>query len=156
MQCPFCRIDNDKVVDTRPSDDGAMIRRRRECIVCGKRFTTHERLFEMPVKVVKKSGERETFSREKILRGLGRALEKRPVSNAEIDRMVSEIEAEVLSCSEQELSTTQIGELVMKKLHSLDAVAYVRFASVYRKFKAVDEFVQAIRESDQKSSQGGE
>lgn len=144
MRCPFCRKDNDKVVDTRPGEDGRVIRRRRECLECGRRFTTHERVEEIPLRVVKKSGEREPFSRENILKGVIRALEKRPVSMDQIDHLVDEIEREILDGNEREVPVNLIGELVMEKLRGLDAVAYVRFASVYREFKAVDEFVREI------------
>lgn len=145
MRCPFCKKDNDKVIDTRPSEDGSVIRRRRECIGCGKRFTTHERLEEMPVRVIKKSGRREPFDRSKILTGLMRAVEKRSISVETIEDLVESIEREVLEQSEREISTKDIGELVMSRLRAMDEVAYVRFASVYREYQALEEFIKEIR-----------
>ncbi len=144
MRCPFCQADDDKVVDTRPSEDCRAIRRRRECLKCNKRFTTHERVEDVPLRVIKKSGEREAYSRENILKGVIRALEKRPVSMEQIDQMIDNIERDVLERNEREVTTSEIGALVMNNLRELDAVAYVRFASVYREFKAVDEFVKEI------------
>lgn len=145
MRCPFCKVDNDKVIDTRPSEDGGVIRRRRECINCNKRFTTHERLEEMPVRVVKKSGRREPFDRSKILSGVMRAVEKRSISTEVVENLVDEIERQVLA-SEREIASQDIGELVMTKLRAMDEVAYVRFASVYREYRAVDEFIKEIRD----------
>ncbi len=145
MRCPFCKKDNDKVIDTRPSEDGSVIRRRRECLECGKRFTTHERLEEMPVRVVKKTGRREPFERGKILNGVMRAVEKRSISLETVERLVESIEREVLEGSDREITTNEIGELVMAKLRAVDEVAYVRFASVYREFQALEEFIHEIR-----------
>ena len=145
MRCPFCKKDNDKVIDTRLSEDGSVIRRRRECINCTRRFTTHERLEEMPVRVVKKSGRREPFDRDKILVGVRRAVEKRPVSMEEVEEIVASLERQILDQTEREISSMTIGEMVMKKLGEIDEVAYVRFASVYREYKAVEEFIQEIR-----------
>lgn len=145
MRCPFCKKDNDKVIDTRPSEDGSAIRRRRECLGCGKRFTTHERLEEMPVRVVKKSGRREPFDRAKILSGVMRAVEKRSISLEEIEALVDSIEREVLDQADREISTKDIGELTMAKLRAMDEVAYVRFASVYREYRALEEFIKEIR-----------
>ncbi|MBN1256695.1 MAG: transcriptional repressor NrdR [Planctomycetes bacterium] len=144
MRCPFCHQDDDKVVDTRSSEDSAVIRRRRECLACNRRFTTHERLEEMPLRVIKKSGERVPFSREKLLAGIMRAMEKRPVAFATIEEMADSIERELLEMEEREVASSVIGEMVMSHLREIDAVAYVRFASVYREFKAVDEFVKEI------------
>jgi transcriptional repressor NrdR len=132
------------VVDTRPSEDGAVIRRRRECLACARRFTTHERLEEVPLRVVKKSGERAPFSRDQVLNGALKAIEKRPVPLDEIQSMVDDIERALLESGEREVPSKRIGEMVMARLRDLDEVAYVRFASVYREFKAVDEFVREI------------
>ncbi len=145
MRCPFCKKDNDKVIDTRPSEDGSVIRRRRECLDCAKRFTTHERLEEMPVRVVKKSGRREPFDRSKILNGVTRAVEKRSISIETVENLVESIEREVLEGTDREISTKDIGELVMAKLRAVDEVAYVRFASVYREYQALEEFINEIR-----------
>lgn len=145
MRCPFCKVDNDRVIDTRPSEDGGVIRRRRECLQCNKRFTTHERLEEMPVRVIKKSGRREPFDRSKILGGVVRAVEKRSISTDAVEKLVDEIERQVMA-SDKEIASRSIGELVMMKLRAMDEVAYVRFASVYREYQAVDEFIKEIRE----------
>lgn len=144
MRCPFCKKDNDKVIDTRPSEDGSVIRRRRECMNCARRFTTHERLEEMPVRVVKKSGRREPFDRDKILVGVRRAVEKRPVSLEQVEELVAGLERQILDQTEREIPTQAIGEMVMKKLGEIDEVAYVRFASVYREYQAVEEFIKEI------------
>lgn len=158
MRCPFCKKDNDKVIDTRPSEDGSVIRRRRECLECNKRFTTHERLEEMPVRVVKKNGRREPFDREKILVGVRRAVEKRPVTVEKVEEVVNAIERQILDQTQREIPSQTIGEMVMKKLGEVDEVAYVRFASVYREFRAVEEFIQEIRSmkpgSDQSENTG--
>ncbi len=145
MRCPFCKKDNDKVIDTRPSEDASAIRRRRECLACNKRFTTHERLEEMPVRVIKKSGRREPFDRAKILSGVMRAVEKRSISLEEVENLVDAIERGVLDQSDREISSRDIGDLVMAKLRSVDEVAYVRFASVYREYQALEEFITEIR-----------
>ena len=145
MRCPFCKKDDDKVIDTRPSEDGGAIRRRRECLECGKRFTTHERLEEMPVRVIKKNGRREPFDRSKILSGVMRAVEKRSISVEETEKLVDSIEREVLDQADREISTRDIGELVMARLRAVDEVAYVRFASVYREYRALEEFIKEIR-----------
>jgi transcriptional repressor NrdR len=131
-------------VDTRPSEDGTVVRRRRHCTACDRRFTTHERLEELPLRVIKKNGERVPFSRDKLLAGVMRALEKRPVAIDQIHAMVDELERELLDRGEREVESAVIGELLMARLRDLDEVAYVRFASVYREFKAVDEFVREI------------
>ncbi len=145
MRCPFCKSDNDRVIDTRPSDDGSAIRRRRECLKCGKRFTTHERLEEMPVRIIKKNGRREPFDRSKILTGIMRAVEKRSFSIEEVEKLVDTIEREILDMPEREISTRDVGELVMAKLRRVDEVAYVRFASVYREYRELEEFINEIR-----------
>lgn len=145
MRCPFCKNDNDKVIDTRPSEDGSVIRRRRECLECSKRFTTHERLEEMPVRVIKKNGRREPFDRAKILNGVLRAVEKRSISLEMAESLVEAIEREILDQTDREISTRDIGELVMAKLRAIDEVAYVRFASVYREYQALEEFIKEIR-----------
>ena len=145
MRCPFCREDHDKVVDSRSSGEGAIIRRRRECLRCGRRFTTYERVETLPVRVVKKDGSREEFDRQKILNGIIRACEKRPVPSEAIEQAVAEIENEIYTHYDKEVTSRYIGQLVMKKLRDLDKVAYVRFASVYREFKDVSEFVEEVR-----------
>src|SRR5256714_15595825 len=137
MKCPFCGFINDKVVDSRESKEGESIRRRRECLKCGKRFTTYERTDEIPYMVVKKDGRRESFDRQKVLNGLLRACEKRPVSMGALAGLVNEIESELLESPERELSTTAIGERLMERLRALDKIAYVRFASVYRDFQDI-------------------
>src|SRR5712672_2938790 len=130
MKCPFCGFENDKVVDSRESKEGESIRRRRECMKCEKRFTTYERIDEIPYMVVKKDGRREKFERQKILAGLLRACEKRPVATPKLEAIVDEIETVVHEATERELTTTEIGEMIMHRLKKLDKVAYVRFASV--------------------------
>ncbi|MDR1519425.1 MAG: transcriptional regulator NrdR [Planctomycetota bacterium] len=145
MRCPFCKMDNDKVIDTRLSDAGLVIRRRRECLTCGKRFTTHERLEEMPIRVIKKTGRREPFERGKILSGVLRAVEKRPLSMERAEELVDALERELLDGAEREISTQRIGGMVMARLRAMDEVAYVRFASVYREYQALDEFIQEIQ-----------
>jgi len=145
MRCPFCRQDQDKVVDSRASADGCIIRRRRECQQCGRRFTTYERIEVLPLRVVKKDGRRVEFDRNKILNGILRACEKRPVSTDDIERAVNEIENDLYQHFDKEVTSRHIGQLVMRKLRDLDKVAYVRFASVYREFKDVSEFVDEVR-----------
>lgn len=144
MRCPFCNVDDDRVVDSRSSADGGVVRRRRECLKCGKRFTTYERIEETPLRVVKKDGSRAPFDREKIRYGIQRACEKRPVSAAEVDEIVNAIENEVSKKYEREVPTRVIGELIMDRLKGLDKIAYVRFASVYREFKDPQDFVSAV------------
>ncbi|HHT42603.1 MAG TPA: transcriptional repressor NrdR [Firmicutes bacterium] len=146
MRCPFCLHMDSKVLDSRQTEEGGSIRRRRECIACHRRFTTYERLDEMPFLVAKKDGRREAFSRTKILNGILRACEKRPISSETIERAVDEIEREVRSNLEQEVTSDYIGELVMDKLRAIDDVAYVRFASVYRQFKDIDSFVVEVEQ----------
>jgi transcriptional repressor NrdR len=145
MRCPFCREDNDRVIDSRVVDDGFSIRRRRYCLNCGRRYSTYERAEEMAIKVVKKDGCREPFSREKIRHGLARACWKRPISDEQIDRLVSDIESDVYADFESEIDSRTLGELVMEHLKDFDQVAYVRFASVYREFKDVNDFVHELQ-----------
>jgi len=144
MRCPFCRADNDRVIDSRAGDDGASIRRRRECLGCRRRFTTYERLERQFLTVVKKGGEREPFDRDKIKRGLAKACWKRPVSADDIERAVSALEGELHGAYEADVPSVAIGERLMELLKALDTVAYVRFASVYREFKDVRDFVEEL------------
>ena len=144
MKCPYCSYLESKVVDSRHSDEGNSIRRRRECLSCQKRFTTYETVESLPVIVVKKDNSREPFDREKILRGMVRASEKRPVAIADIEAAVAEIEQIVQNSLDREVSTDKIGELVMDRLQQLDEVAYVRFASVYRQFKDINSFMREL------------
>jgi transcriptional repressor NrdR len=145
MKCPYCRIDNDRVIDSRACQDGFAIRRRRECLKCKRRYTTYERLEESTIKVVKKDGSRVPFSRDKIKRGLERACWKRPISDREIESMVARIENDVYSGFETEVESRRLGELVMDHLRELDEVAFVRFASVYRQFADAGDFVDELR-----------
>ena len=144
MKCPYCGYQESKVVDSRHSDDGVSIRRRRECLSCQKRFTTYETVESLPIVVVKKDNSREPFDRSKILRGMVRACEKRPVSMAQLEAAVAEIAQIVQNSLEREVSTGKIGELVMDRLKPLDEVAYVRFASVYRQFKDINSFMHEL------------
>ncbi len=146
MKCPFCGHLEDKVVDSRLSTDGEAIRRRRECEKCGKRFTSYERVEEIMPMVVKKDGRREPYDRQKILGGLKKACEKRPISTLALDATVDEIEKKLLEGAQKEVQASQIGEEIMKRLQELDKVAYVRFASVYRDFKDINEFVKELAE----------
>jgi transcriptional repressor NrdR len=145
MRCPFCGHLEDKVVDSRESKDGDSIRRRRECILCGRRFTSYERIDEIPYMVVKKDGKRETFERNKIMSGLLRACEKRPISAAQLEAIVNEVEKAVQDSTDRELSTSEIGKIIMRRLKALDKVAYVRFASVYLEFEDVSEFMTELK-----------
>jgi transcriptional repressor NrdR len=154
MRCPFCKTDNDKVVDSRASDGGAVIRRRRECLECGRRYTTYERVEEIPLRVVKKDGSREPFERGKILSGLLKACEKRPVATDALEGIVQEIERKLADIAEREVSSRQIGEMVMQHLRTLDQVAYVRFASVYRAFKDINQFLEELRPMLEKKGRG--
>jgi len=137
---------DDRVIDSRLSKDGDLIRRRRECSHCQRRFTTYERVDEIPLTIVKKDGSREGFDRNKIMSGLLKACEKRPVPKAELDRILDEVVGYLQENADREVSTSEIGQILMRQLHSLDKVAYVRFASVYREFKDVNEFLQEINE----------
>jgi len=140
MKCPYCAFTQDKVIDSRESKDADSIRRRRECERCNKRFTTYERLDEIPYMVVKKDGRRELFDRQKVLTGLLHSCQKRKVSTAQMQEIVDAVEAFVVDSSDRERPTTSIGELIMQRLKEIDTVAYIRFASVYRDFKDVNEF----------------
>lgn len=144
MKCPFCGDLEDKVIDSRISTESDTVRRRRECLKCQKRFTTYERLEEIPLMVIKKDGRREPFDRKKLLAGILKACEKRPIPMEKIEGMVDEIERTLQRNYEKEVSSTDIGELVMKQLHKLDEVAYVRFASVYRQFKDINQFMSEL------------
>ncbi len=144
MKCPFCGYKESKVMDSRPTEEGSSIRRRRECLNCGKRFTTYETVESMPLVVVKKDGSRQSFERRKVLNGMLRACEKRPVSMETLERLTDEIEQELQNSLEREVSTVLIGELVMEKLKAVDEVAYVRFASVYRQFKDINTFMTEL------------
>jgi len=146
MQCPSCRNVEDKVVDSREATEGETIRRRRECLKCGRRFTTYERIEEHPLMVVKKDGRREPFDRKKVLSGLQKACEKRPVAMAQLEAVVDQVERSLVQAFEKEVSAQEIGERLMRALHELDEVAYVRFASVYRSFKDVSQFMQELKE----------
>ncbi len=145
MKCPFCANIDDKVIDSREGRVGDTIRRRRECLKCGRRFTTYERIDEIPYMVIKKDGRRERFERQKILQGLLKACEKRPVPTPKLEAIVDEIEGVVQESTERELTTTEIGEMIMRGLKKLDKVAYVRFASVYMDFKDVQEFMSELK-----------
>ncbi len=144
MRCPYCGYTESKVIDSRPTDEGARIRRRRECLKCSKRFTTYEIIESLPIIVVKKDKSRETFDREKLLNGMLRACEKRPVSLQTIEKAVDEIEAQIQNSLDREVTAQSIGEYAMEKLKEIDEVAYVRFASVYRQFKDINSFHEAI------------
>ena len=141
MKCPYCDFMESKVIDTRPTDEGQAIRRRRECIKCSRRFTTYEKIEEIPIIVVKRDGTRETYDRNKLLNGIIKSCEKRPVSIEEIERLVDDIERTLANSLEKEVTSIEMGEMVMNKLKDLDEVAYVRFASVYRQFKDVNSFM---------------
>lgn len=146
MKCPFCGYENDKVVDSRESKEGESIRRRRECLRCEKRFTTYERIDEIPYMVVKKDGRREKFERQKVLNGLLHACEKRPVPMGKLEQIVNDAEGFVIDSADRERTTSEIGELIMNRLKRLDKVAYVRFASVYLDFKDVGEFMTELKD----------
>ncbi len=144
MKCPFCGYEESKVIDSRPTDEGQRIRRRRECLQCTKRFTTYEIIESLPIIVIKKDKSRETFNRDKLMTGLLRACEKRPVSIDTLDNMIDEIEVIIQNSLDREVSSERIGELVMEKLKKIDEVAYVRFASVYRQFKDINTFMSEL------------
>lgn len=146
MKCPYCNEDEDKVVDSRSSNEDRVIRRRRECLNCGRRFTTYERVEDVSMMVIKKDGRREPFSRENLLSGLLKACEKRPISMEDLERLVDKIERNVHKYFDKEVESTQIGEMVMKELQKMDEVAYVRFASVYRHFKDINQFMKELRQ----------
>ena len=145
MRCPFCGYAESKVIDSRPAEEGATIRRRRECLACQKRFTTYEIMERLPLVVAKRDGSRQTFDKIKVMNGMLRACEKRPVSLQALERIADEIEQELQNSLEREVTTTEIGEMVMSKLKLVDEVAYVRFASVYRQFKDVNTFFDELQ-----------
>ena len=145
MKCPFCGKENTKVIDSRPADDNSSIRRRRQCDVCGKRFTTYEKVETIPFIVIKKDDNREPYDRERIQGGIIRSCHKRPVSANQISEMVEDIENQIFNMEEKEIPSSTIGELVMDKLKDVDQVAYVRFASVYREFKDVNTFMDELK-----------
>ena len=145
MKCPFCGDQESKVVDSRHSEDGASIRRRRECLACQRRFTTYEMVESLPIIVVKRDGSRQTFDRNKILNSMVRAFDKRQVDVADLDRITTEIEQTIQNTLEREVSTDHIGEMVMERIKPLDEVAYIRFASVYRRFQDVNGFISEIK-----------
>ena len=144
MRCPFCSHPESKVIDSRPAEEGASIRRRRECLACKKRFTTYETMECLPLVVVKKDGSRQSFDRNKVMAGLIRACEKRPVPYSTLESMVGEIEQVLQNKMEREINSTEIGELVMERLKKIDDVSYVRFASVYRQFKDINTFISEL------------
>ena len=145
MKCPFCGHENTRVIDSRPAEDNNSIRRRRVCDECDKRFTTYEKIETIPLIIIKKDNNRETYDRSKIEAGVLRACHKRPVSAGQLERLVEEVETEIFNMEEKEISTQDIGELVMNKLKDVDAVAYVRFASVYREFKDINTFMDELK-----------
>lgn len=145
MKCPFCSHNETKVLDSRPTEDNASIRRRRECLSCQKRFTTYENVEDIPVYVVKKDGTREAFNKRKIMSGILKSCEKRPVSLGEIENIIDEIEKQVYNTMKQEINSNDIGQLVMDKLKKVDDVAYVRFASVYKQFKDINTFIDELQ-----------
>jgi transcriptional repressor NrdR len=145
MKCPFCHLDNDRVIDTRANEDSSATRRRRQCMACKRRYTTYERIEGTSVKIVKKDGSREPFDRAKIKRGLEKACWKRPISDAQLETIVSDVEDEIETNFESEVDSHEVGEMLMRRLRQLDQVAYVRFASVYRQFKDVRDFVDELR-----------
>lgn len=144
MKCPFCGYEESKVIDSRPTDEGERIRRRRECLKCTKRFTTYEIIENLPIIVIKKDKSREVFNREKLMEGMLRACEKRPVSLDTLEHAIDEIESLIQNSLDREISSEKIGELAMEKLKSIDEVAYVRFASVYRQFKDINTFMDEL------------
>ena len=144
MKCPYCGYAESKVIDSRPAEEGATIRRRRECLACNRRFTTYEIMERLPIVVVKRDGSRQAFDKMKVMNGMIRACEKRPVALSSMEQVADEIETELQSSLEREVSTTEIGEMVMKRLKDLDEVAYVRFASVYRQFKDINTFMDEL------------
>lgn len=144
MKCPYCYTPESKVIDSRPADNGMSIKRRRECPSCGRKFNTYEKVEDIPLRVIKKDGSRQSFEKSKIMNGVTRACEKRPVTSEQIEKLVNEIEAQVYNKSNKEITTLEIGEMVMEGLKDLDDVAYVRFASVYRQFKDLDSFKKLL------------
>ena len=145
MKCPFCNFPDSKVVDSRPTDEGTSIRRRRECLKCGKRFTTYETVERLPLMLVKRDGTRQPYSREKLLSGVLKACEKRPVPRQRLEQLVDKVEQKLFGTLETEVSSKTIGEIVMEELRGIDEVAYVRFASVYRQFKDINTFMEELK-----------
>ena len=145
MKCPYCGYEDDRVIDSRPTEEGTAVRRRRECSKCQKRYTTYEKVESLPLIVIKKDKTRQPFNREKIINGILRACEKRPVSLDDVEKIVNEIESQLYNSLQREVTTKDIGEMVMVKLKNLDEVAYVRFASVYRQFKDINTFMDELR-----------
>ncbi|GAF39640.1 ribonucleotide reductase transcriptional regulator NrdR [Agrilactobacillus composti DSM 18527 = JCM 14202] len=156
MICPHCHQNSSRVIDSRPSDEGRVIRRRRECENCGFRFTTFERVEQTPLLVIKKNGTREEFNREKILRGVVRAAEKRPITMEQMTQLVDQVENKIRATGETEVKSGEIGEYVMQLLAKIDDVAYIRFASVYREFKDMNGFMQEVQEMMGKANQDGQ
>ena len=146
MKCPFCSSDEDKVIDSRSSNEGKSVRRRRECLKCDKRFTTYEYVEEIPLMLIKKDGRREAFDRNKIINGIMKACEKRPVSVEKVEGIVDRVEKELQKSFDKEVKAQVVGELVMDLLHKVDEVAYVRFASVYRQFKDINQFMKELKD----------
>jgi len=144
LRCPFCGFEESKVIDSRPTDEGVSIRRRRECLKCSKRFTTYEKIETIPLMVIKKDKTRQAFDREKLLNGLLRACEKRPVSLHDLEKIADEIESIIYNSLEREVTSQQIGEMVMSRLKEIDEVSYVRFASVYRQFRDINSFLDEL------------
>lgn len=151
MRCPFCSHGEDRVIDSRPSDEGSAIRRRRECIACGGRFTTYEKIETLPLLVIKKDGTREPFERDKLISGILKSCEKRPVSTSQIETLVNNIETSNQNALKREVTSHEIGEMVMDGLKKIDEVAYVRFASVYRQFKDVNSFLDELNQMMRKT-----
>jgi len=145
MKCPYCGYPDSKVIDSRPTDDNTSIRRRRECLKCGKRFTTYEKIEQLPILVIKKDNRREVYDRDKILKGMIKACEKRPVPIKVLEEITDEIDKRIINSMEREITSTEIGEMVMEKLKNVDEVAYVRFASVYRQFKDINTFMDELK-----------
>ncbi len=154
MRCPFCSAVEDKVIDSRSAKDLTFIRRRRECLHCGRRFTTYERIEEVMPAVVKKNGDREIFDRNKIRRGLDISCQKRPVSPDQIEEIIHKVELAVQDMDKREVSSRAIGEEVMKQLQFMDKIAYIRFASVYKEFKDIDDFIEQVEELDKEKEEG--
>lgn len=155
MRCPFCQDPENKVIDSRESQEGSVIRRRRECLACSRRFTTYERVEELLPLVAKKDGRREMYDRDKVLSGLQKACEKRPVSSEQLEHIVDDLERGLQESGEKEVPSSRIGEDVMRRLHDLDEVAYVRFASVYRSFRDISEFMRELKDLIEERAHSG-
>ncbi|MGQ9678102.1 MAG: transcriptional regulator NrdR [bacterium] len=154
MKCPYCSNEEDRVLDSRPSQDGKATRRRRECTVCGKRFTTYEYIEQMPLMVIKRDGRREPYDRQKLLNGILLACRKRPISRTEIEKIINSVEVKLTEDSRGEVNSSEVGELVLEQLLSIDPVAYVRFASVYRHFNSPEQFVEELKNLKKGSKSG--